>query len=37
MSPYAISLSLFLSSCASCVRVAAAAGEVAKDEKHLKT
>jgi len=35
MSPYAVPLSLLLSSCASCVKVAAA-GEIAKDEKHLR-
>jgi len=34
MSPYAVPLSLLLSSCTSCVRVAAA-GEVSKDKKHL--
>jgi len=33
--PYAVPLSLLLSSCASCARVAAV-GEVAKDEKHLR-
>jgi len=32
---YAAPLSLLLFSCASCVRVAAA-GEVAKDEEHLR-
>jgi len=35
MSPYAVALSLLLSSCASCVRVAAA-GEVAKNKKYLR-
>jgi len=35
MSPYAVPLSLLLSSCASRVRVAAT-GEVAKNTKHLK-
>jgi len=35
MSPYAVPLSLLLSSCTSCVRVAAA-GEVVKDERHLR-
>jgi len=35
MPPYAAPLSLLLSSCASCVRVAAA-GEIAKNKKHLK-
>jgi len=35
MSPYAVPFSLLLSSCAPLVRVAVA-GEVAKDEKHLR-
>jgi len=35
MSPYAVTLSLLFSSCGSHVRVAAA-GEVAKNKKHLR-
>jgi len=35
MSPYTVPLSLLLSSCALCAGVATA-GEVAKDEKHLR-